>query len=60
MFSRHIDAIALAVIALAIMVFSRPPEFRFVHAEASTFGMHDAVGRFNACPFTSVHIPRFR
>lgn len=60
MLGKHIDAIALFAIGLAMLLFSRASELRLAPTvHASTVGIHSAVGRIDACPFSSALIPRF-
>jgi hypothetical protein len=60
MLVKHIDAVALLAIGLAMLLFSKAPALRFAPTvHASTVGIHSAVGRIDPCPFSSALIPRF-
>ncbi len=61
MLGKHIDAIALLVIALGLLVVSRASELRRVHeAQSAEIRIHNALSHTDACPLTEMLIPHFR
>lgn len=62
MLSKNIDVVALLVIALTLLLFSRPlvPTPVLGQVRAADFRIHQTLGRFQVCPFTGAPIPRFR
>jgi hypothetical protein len=61
MFGKHIDAIALVVIALGLLVFSRASELRRIReAQGNQVGIHNAMNQTGVCPLTEMLIPHFR
>ncbi|MGA2595609.1 MAG: hypothetical protein ABSH09_01225 [Bryobacteraceae bacterium] len=61
MLGKHIDAIALVVIALGLLVFSRASELRQLRAaQNSQIRIHNALNQTDACPLTEMLIPHFR
>jgi hypothetical protein len=52
--SKHIDVVALLLIALAMLVFSRAPEFRSAPGARTTqIRVHNALSRVNVCPLSA-------
>jgi len=52
--SKHIDVVALLLIALAMLVFSKAPELRFAReAGTAQIRVHNAVSRANVCPLSA-------
>ncbi len=61
MLSKHVDAIALLVIVLGLLVFSKAPEFRIVRdAQGAPIRIQNALNRLDPCPLSEALIPHFR
>jgi len=61
MIGKHIDAIALLVIAFGLLAVSRASELRRVReAQSTQIGIHSALNQTDACPLTEMLIPHFR
>lgn len=61
MLEKHVDVVALLVIALGLLAFSKPPEPRFFR-DVKTAGVRvrNALGRTDVCPLSGAVIPRVR
>ena len=54
MLSKHIDAIALAVIALALVAFSNAPQLTFARdLQSPEIRIQNAVGHTRVCPLNA-------
>jgi hypothetical protein len=52
--SKHIDVVALLLIALAMIGFSKAPELRFARdAGTAQIRVHNALSRVNVCPLSA-------
>ena len=52
--SKHIDVVALLLIALAMLVFSKAPELRTAPvARMTQIRVHNALSRVNVCPLSA-------
>lgn len=52
--SKHIDVVALLLIALVMLVFSKAPEFRTAPgAKMTQIRIHNALSRVNICPLSA-------
>ena len=52
--SKHIDVVALLLIALVMLVFSKAPELRFAReARTAQIRVLNATGRMNVCPLSA-------
>jgi len=61
MFGKHIDAIALVVIALGLLLVSKASGMRRVHeAQSAEIRIHNALSQTDTCPLTEMLIPHFR
>jgi hypothetical protein len=53
--SKHIDVVALLLIALAMLVFSKAPELHFApSARMTQIRVHNALTRTDVCPLSAV------
>jgi hypothetical protein len=60
MLTKHIDVIALFVIAFALLVFAHAPDLRIVPTvRVASFRTQNDPSRNKLCPFSGAWIPRF-